>query len=325
MDPNVLIQNDLLFSNLLIEIIPHPTGIFGHVLNYLTIFCHYMAGIPVFIVLLPILYFFYNQRFGTKMGIAIMLTGISNGLLKFYSASPRPTGLSEKFYSLQDYVKESSFGFPSGHSHISILLWGMIFLQFKDLRVRALAIFFMIFTPFSRIYSGIHYPGDVLGGILTGIFLLFFLEVLFKKYPDFPSVNTWNNPSRKIKSITLILIAFALSTTLLENQNLSSQHKHSMDSVISAAGSMIGFWFGISYWKFNYPNLNLKSLHLFPLVLFLLLNISIFYLGFTYLGKIFDIQSSIFRILKYGLLNFSIVYISPFLTLRYMGDKIKVG
>ena len=72
MDPNVLIQNDLLFGNILLELIPHPVGKLGTVLNFLTIFCHYLAGIPVFIILLPILYFFYNQRFGIQMAMAIL-------------------------------------------------------------------------------------------------------------------------------------------------------------------------------------------------------------------------------------------------------------
>jgi hypothetical protein len=46
------------------------------------------------------------------MAVAILSTGLINGLQKFIFASPRPIGLSTQFQEIQSSIKELSFGFP---------------------------------------------------------------------------------------------------------------------------------------------------------------------------------------------------------------------
>jgi hypothetical protein len=61
-----------------------------------------------------------------------------------------------------------------------VVAWGYLATAFKRRWLTILAIVMMVFIPLSRIYLGVHYPTDVLGGyVIGGLFLLggiWFLE-----------------------------------------------------------------------------------------------------------------------------------------------------
>jgi len=74
------------------------------------------------------------------------------------------------------FVHEHSFSFPSGHSVLAIVMYGVIVYKTQDkLRskwARALlmvAAFLMVVgIGVSRVYLGVHYPSDVAGGYFVG-------------------------------------------------------------------------------------------------------------------------------------------------------------
>jgi undecaprenyl-diphosphatase len=41
------------------------------------------------------------------------------------------------------------------------------------------------FIGYAQIYVGVHYPGDVLGGTLVGIFIGWILSLVFRRYFNF--------------------------------------------------------------------------------------------------------------------------------------------
>jgi membrane-associated phospholipid phosphatase len=321
MESEGFFQNQYLFGNIILEMIPHPNGFLGNLLNILTIICHYLAGISTFVLLIPIIYFFYNRKLGIKLAIAVLSTGIINGLQKFQFSSPRPIGLSAQYYEIQNQIKELSFGFPSGHAHISILVWGLFYIQFKNIYIRILSLFFIIFTPFSRMYAGVHFLGDVLGGFIIGLISLFFLEWFFAKYPNFPNVNEWKNASGAVHSSILAIIAFTLSFLLLEQDAISTAHKHSLIQIVSASGALAGLWFGITRWRLKFSNYDLEDIKFFPTIFLLFITISLFYIGMGRVSEHFFKDSFLFRYVRYFLLNFIIIYTVPYLSLVVIGEK----
>lgn len=60
------------------------------------------------------------------------------------------------------------YGFPSGHSSIAIAFWGTLLCLFRQKWIRAACIALMILIPLSRLYLGVHFLADVLGGITLG-------------------------------------------------------------------------------------------------------------------------------------------------------------
>jgi membrane-associated phospholipid phosphatase len=63
-------------------------------------------------------------------------------------------------------------GFPSGHASIAIVFWGALALLFQKRWLSILSATLMVLIPFSRIYLGVHFLADVIGGIILGAVLL---------------------------------------------------------------------------------------------------------------------------------------------------------
>ena len=94
--------------------------------------------------------------------------------------------------SLLSVYTETSFSFPSGHTNISVVFYGVLAYilaqSYTDEKTRATIllgwIFFMIIIGFSRMYLGVHYASDIFGGYALGFFTLALGIILFEKYFD---------------------------------------------------------------------------------------------------------------------------------------------
>ncbi|MGY3767143.1 phosphatase PAP2 family protein [Vagococcus vulneris] len=139
------------------------------------------------IVILTILSFLSLYKWKNKtMAFWLLLNsaiiqGIGNVALKAVFNRPRP--------AVEHLVYASSTSFPSGHSMGSMLFYGTIILLLprlvakKSIRICLqfvlAAIILLVGT--SRIYLGVHYPTDVIGGFLVGLTWLCFSYPIFSK------------------------------------------------------------------------------------------------------------------------------------------------
>jgi undecaprenyl-diphosphatase len=75
--------------------------------------------------------------------------------------------------------KPTSYSFPSGHTASSFAVAGIIFSTLKKFRIPAIILASLI--AFSRMYLLVHYPSDILGGILLGIICF---KIVLKVYKN---------------------------------------------------------------------------------------------------------------------------------------------
>ncbi len=121
-----------------------------------------------FIAIAVILMLFKKTRkAGMSLGLSLLFGLIlCNGILKpgFYRARP--------FMSCPDYpllIKPLYDGsFPSGHATASFEFAFVMMKFYRKWGIAALVLAFLI--AFSRLYLFVHYPSDVLCGILVGLF-----------------------------------------------------------------------------------------------------------------------------------------------------------
>lgn len=99
--------------------------------------------------------------------LALVLSlGINNIVLKRLVARTRPYEVVDGLILLTK--KASDFSFPSGHTGSSFAAATAFVLALKKGRARWIAIAAAVLMAYTRLYIGIHYPTDILGGLVTG-------------------------------------------------------------------------------------------------------------------------------------------------------------
>ena len=115
---------------------------------------------------------FKNKKYFLALFINMILIAIINYFLKIIFLRDRPLDLM--------LIYESGYSYPSGHSMIAVFFYGFIIFLLWNLKIEKtykyllsfLLILLIILIGISRIYLGVHFPSDVIGGYSISICLL---------------------------------------------------------------------------------------------------------------------------------------------------------
>jgi undecaprenyl-diphosphatase len=118
--------------------------------------------------------------------VLILASDQGSGLVKNTVKRYRPTHnteIKDKVHVVNDY-RGGQFGFISSHAANAFAVALFIFLLMrKSGLLFTLSLFlYAILTSYSRIYLGVHYPSDILGGALLGTLLAFLFHKIYLKY-----------------------------------------------------------------------------------------------------------------------------------------------
>ena len=141
-------------------------------------------GGAIFLITLTIvlILFIKNKKIGISIFSNLAIITVLNQVLKRILQRPRPTEFR--------IIEETGYSFPSGHSMVSMAFYGyLIYLIYKFVKNKYIKWSFIILLSVlictigvSRIYLGVHYTSDVLGGFLISISYLVIYTSAVKKF-----------------------------------------------------------------------------------------------------------------------------------------------
>ena len=140
-------------------------------------------GGAIFLVIATITLFIVikNKKIGISILSNVAIVTVLNQLIKRILQRPRPTE-----YRI---IEETGYSFPSGHSMVSMAFYlyfiYLIYKYVKNKYVKWISIsllsLLICLIGISRIYLGVHYTSDVLGGFLISIsYLIIYISAANK-------------------------------------------------------------------------------------------------------------------------------------------------
>lgn len=150
-----------------------------NVVKFITFFG---STIGIVIMCFVSLFFIRNKKINILLVVnLICATLINNYVFKLIFARERP--------NINPIMIEDSYSFPSGHSMVSMMFYGsLIYIVYKYVNnkvckciiITCLSLLILL-IGFSRIYLGVHYFSDVMGGFILGICYLMASNIIIKR------------------------------------------------------------------------------------------------------------------------------------------------
>ena len=147
--------------------------------------------LPLYLGLLAyIIYKYQKQSWIILISIALVILmsdQIASHLIKNLAERLRPThnlAIKDLIHVVNGYTG-GKYGFVSSHASNTFGLAIFLTLLFKKKWFGYCIMLWAAIVSFSRIYLGVHYPGDILGGAIVGLFsgiFVFGLLVKISKY-----------------------------------------------------------------------------------------------------------------------------------------------
>jgi undecaprenyl-diphosphatase len=163
-----------------------------------------VSGKWVWVPFYVVLAFFIVKKYKMKSfwviaAAALLITMSDQGanLLKNAVQRPRPCKDPEIGYLVllvNDYCR-GAYGFVSNHAANSFALAGFISLIYRKKWITSGMMLWAAVISYSRVYLGVHYPGDIAGGAFLGLVLAYIVYTILLKFRIFtvPLINT-NKP-----------------------------------------------------------------------------------------------------------------------------------
>jgi membrane-associated phospholipid phosphatase len=175
----------------------------GPVLTAVMQVLSFLGSEDFFLLLIPFVFWCVDSGFGARLLFLVVTSDFVNGLLKWMFHLPRPYWVDARVAGL---ATEISYGLPSGHAQSVAVGWGYLAVRVNRWWMWLIAALIISGVATSRVSLGVHFLGDVIGGLIVG------LSVLVAFILIEPRVSRWIAP----KSIGFqIAAAFLASLAMI--------------------------------------------------------------------------------------------------------------
>jgi membrane-associated phospholipid phosphatase len=325
MPVTTFLKNSLLFSTEPLQYLHGWDASVGGLFWFLSVLCHHLGGTVFFLILISLTYTLFRPKLALELSLGLLTSGIVIALAKFYFESPRPVPYPEAF-------DEKAFGLPSGHSYVAVVVWGLLAYRLKDIWLRSLSFFIIAFTPFSRMYLGVHFLGDVILGFLLGAVHLSIVILLIRNL-DRKAIAHYFFDTDKHRTLSLMGMLITLSIIMLDSSASSSEHFHSLSSAMTSAGALAGFWMGLLFYPkfskahfldwgipFSAKKVDFSAIGIRLLVLAFIV-ITFYLLPGQFIKNSIWKDDLFLRYIRYFLVSFCLVFLFPLILQNIAGGK----
>ncbi len=147
--------------------------------NVLMLMVTYFGNLYFLMLLVCIIYWCYDKEVGYKIAIILSCSVVLNNFVKLLVESPRPIGIGDVL-TFGEYTA-TGYSFPSGHTQNVTVFGTSLFILTRNRLVLVLTPIVALLVGLSRLYLGLHWPIDILGGFVFALIVSMMLnEVLIK-------------------------------------------------------------------------------------------------------------------------------------------------
>ncbi len=131
-------------------------------------FLNYFDTPYFFFILIPVIWLGFSYKWGLRIFYWFTLNNLVMNFAKNSVGWPRPsTDLPEI-----GFFHPTSYGFPSGGAQVAMFLGGILIYYWRTPAAWVIGTIYILLLSFTRLYIGVHYPIDVLGGWAIALIML---------------------------------------------------------------------------------------------------------------------------------------------------------
>lgn len=141
----------------------------------------YLGSEYFYLAALGFLYWCVDAGGTMRLFVILLFSTYLNSVLKELVGSPRPfQAHPELIWPRSTETAWDTPAFPSNHAQGSTIFWGYLCITLQKRWLYVLAPIAVLTISLSRLYLGLHWPVDVVGGIALGLILLGFSYLLLR-------------------------------------------------------------------------------------------------------------------------------------------------
>jgi membrane-associated phospholipid phosphatase len=286
-------------------------------------FISFLGTIEFYLILLPFIYWNINPSLGFR--VLMVLIGSDSIAIGFKHLlrQPRPYWIDG---SLQ-LAEETSYGLPSSHASGSLAVWGYLAYQIKRLWLWIIAVALILLIAYSRMYLGVHFPHDILGGWLISIVFLVLVFRYERSIGAWLAGQTLSNQvlSSFLASLIPVIIGLGVHVIIRGSQDPAtwpSEHARDLSHFFTLAGATFGAasGFALMRQRVNFDPQGTAGQRLLRYIIGIL-GVLVIWQGldilFTPLAPEETALEFILRYLRYGATTFWAMYGAPWVYLRF--------